>query len=172
MTAWTGKVWQRRAVAAVPSVFENPLYPQNAKKHDGEPGQLVWSLGPVLDGVEEVELLSASGDRVASGSGRGYRLEARVDIVKDCIRVHNAATRQLPMKKWTLQGPGGVAFAFPDNFVLKTGATVTVWCGEVCASRLIGGVLVCMSSSCCSGRLITSSAAHGAVLDHGCCVCQ
>ncbi len=75
-----------------------------AKKHEAEPDNYIWSHAAILDRVVSVILTAPTGDQY-TGEARGYRLSARVDILRDCVVIRNGATRQQALKKWSIQGP-------------------------------------------------------------------
>lgn len=80
--------------------------PQNAKKHGGEDGNVVWDHSPILDGVGEITLVNTDGAALSASSGRSYRVTVKIDALRDVVTVHNDATRQVQLKKWSLVIPG------------------------------------------------------------------
>jgi hypothetical protein len=59
----------------------------------------------VLDGVDEVQLLAGDGTVVSSNTGRHYRITVKIDALRDVVTIHNDATRQVQLKKWSLLVP-------------------------------------------------------------------
>ena len=78
-----------------------------ARKHEGEPGEYVWTTSPVLADAEQVTLAKPDDTVVSTASGRAYRVSVRVNGLTEAVTITNNATRQVPMKKWKLVGPGG-----------------------------------------------------------------